>query len=363
MYKRADELRDALGIASWDPRLTFPARAEHNPILVGLNAATGASMSMSELHEQVVEEFFGAALGKLDEEPSEPSRARGSKRKAPRLAQDHVAGVLVLEVSLRGIQPRIWRRIEISSDLTLADLHEAIQTAMGWTNSHLHMFIAPDGRSFGSPTEYDDLKMVNEKKVRIGAPLQDKGDKLEYEYDFGDGWGHTIKVRKVQVAIDPEAPPRCVAGARACPPEDCGGVWGYARILDLLERSKSGASAEAGRRPGVSGAGAGAVDEVENRTLDATRSAEVDRSEEPNMASGAGAKRPEDADNDLDGDDDESDELVDDFDDSEDDAEMLEWVGEYKPEAFDLEAVNAALRSAFPTRVKRQRGKPGAAGR
>jgi hypothetical protein len=162
-----------------------------------------------------------------------PTRSQPALPPAP-----DTAGRLRVRVDLDGIRPPIWRRLELAGDLTLAELHEVLQTAMGWTDSHLHHFLAGSKRDFTVLPFLTDFDVeegdegVHERDVRIDQVLVDVGDRLHYEYDFGDGWEHTIKLEKVDV-YDAEAPrARVLTGRRACPPEDCGGVGGYEDLLD-----------------------------------------------------------------------------------------------------------------------------------
>jgi hypothetical protein len=144
---------------------------------------------------------------------------------------------LQLKVTLKNIKPAVWRRALVSEDMTLAELHVILQVAMGWENSHLHGFTI-HGQRFGPPSPDDFIPVVDERNHRIGA-LVHKGNKFEYEYDFGDGWEHTILVEAVREPTATETVPSCLDGKRACPPEDCGGAWGYADLLDALADPKS----------------------------------------------------------------------------------------------------------------------------
>lgn len=132
-----------------------------------------------------------------------------------------------IKVSLRGARPPIWRRIEVDPALTLAALHEIIQLAMGWENCHLHSF--EHGRTTFGPPNFD-LADRDEAKVRLGDLGLRVGAKLRYTYDFGDSWEHELRVEAIEAAEGPQRP-RCIAGRRAGPPEDCGGVWGLAELL------------------------------------------------------------------------------------------------------------------------------------
>ena len=132
-----------------------------------------------------------------------------------------------IKVSLRGARPPIWRRIVVDPSLTLAALHEVIQLAMGWEGYHLHSF--EHGRSSYGPGDFD-LADYDETKVRLGDLGLRVGAKLRYTYDFGDSWEHELRVEAIEEAEGPQRP-RCVAGRRAGPPEDCGGIWGFAELL------------------------------------------------------------------------------------------------------------------------------------
>lgn len=136
-----------------------------------------------------------------------------------------------LKVTLRGSKPPIWRRFEVPSDITLARLHSVIQLGFGWQDSHLWVFETPAGR-YGSSDP--DLEIRSAATKKLSAVADWPGDKLRYEYDFGDGWDHDIVVEAVQPAEQDVAYPRCIAGKRACPPEDCGGIWGYYELLNTL---------------------------------------------------------------------------------------------------------------------------------
>jgi Plasmid pRiA4b ORF-3-like protein len=136
-----------------------------------------------------------------------------------------------LKVTLRGSKPPIWRRFEVPSDATLARLHAIIQLGFGWEDCHLWVFETLSGR-YGSSDP--DLEIRSAESKKLSAVADWPGDKLRYEYDFGDGWEHDIVVEAVQPAEPGVIYPRCTAGKRACPPEDCGGIPGYYRLLSTL---------------------------------------------------------------------------------------------------------------------------------
>jgi hypothetical protein len=144
-----------------------------------------------------------------------------------------MANAYQLKVTLRGVRPPIWRRLVVPGNLNLERLHRVIQDAMGWENCHLHAFEVR-GEQFGvpDPLGFGFGPEVRSEEQHTLEQLVDARDRFHYTYDFGDGWEHDIVVEKVTVA-EPNAP-RCIGGARACPPEDCGGVWGYAELLDAV---------------------------------------------------------------------------------------------------------------------------------
>ena len=125
------------------------------------------------------------------------------------------------------------RRLLVPSNVTLRRLHGIIQTAMGWTNSHLHQFEL-DGRLFGRPDPRGEMYFEDDSRHRLGSMLIAVGHSMAYEYDFGDSWRHTILLEEVVALDDAIARPRCIGGARACPPEDCGGIPGYQAFLEAV---------------------------------------------------------------------------------------------------------------------------------
>jgi hypothetical protein len=131
------------------------------------------------------------------------------------------------------VKPPVWRRIVVGSDTTLGELAPILEAAMGWLGGHLHAFEV-DGTRYGTPDPDWDLDDLDEDEFLLGDVLPAVGSKMRWDYDFGDGWEHTVLVEKIGPA-DPEVEyPVCLAGRRACPPEDCGGPFGYAALLDAL---------------------------------------------------------------------------------------------------------------------------------
>jgi len=151
-----------------------------------------------------------------------------------------------LKVTLRGSKPPIWRRIQTRGSVTLEHLHYILQVAMGWENGHLHQFFV--GHTvYGEPD--DDLSAMgfdarDERRARLSQVAPSEGSTFSYQYDFGDDWDHTILVEKI---LEPEPGvhyPRCLTGRRACPPEDCGGIWGYYEMLETLKNPSAEGYAE-----------------------------------------------------------------------------------------------------------------------
>jgi len=127
----------------------------------------------------------------------------------------------------------VWRRLEVPADLTLAQLHWILQDTMGWTDSHMHQFVVGRQR-YGRPVrDVGDDDTIGENGVRLADVARAKA-KFVYEYDFGDSWEHEILVERVGPPEPGATYPRCTGGARACPPEDCGGFMGYAGFLEAI---------------------------------------------------------------------------------------------------------------------------------
>ncbi|MGH3327448.1 MAG: plasmid pRiA4b ORF-3 family protein [Streptomycetales bacterium] len=137
-----------------------------------------------------------------------------------------------IKVSLRGTKPPVWRRLRVPGRLTLARLHEVLQVAMGWEESHLHAFEV-GSRRYADPG-FGLEETSDEGKVRLAKVAPRTGRRLRYFYDFGDGWEHDILVEKILPASGDPEPPRCLTGRRACPPEDCGGTWGYGELCEAI---------------------------------------------------------------------------------------------------------------------------------
>jgi len=140
-----------------------------------------------------------------------------------------------IKVTLLGTKPPIWRSLLVPAAMTLARLHDALQMTMGWEDSHLHQYEIA-GQRYGVPDPEMDFgdPTINEKTVHLSDVLGSAGAEAIYTYDFGDGWEHSILVEKLMKSEPGTAYPVCTGGKCHCPPEDCGGVYGYYDFLEAI---------------------------------------------------------------------------------------------------------------------------------
>ena len=161
----------------------------------------------------------------------------GKKREVSKMGRSsQEKRALTLKISLSGISPPIWRRIIVTDDIFLEDLHLMIQAAMGWLNYHLHEFEI-NGTRFAPPDPEDDsfgYESVDSTSKRLRDVFLLDGTKFHYTYDFGDNWEHIITVEKIEPARPDIEYPICIKGKRNAPPEDCGGTPGYYNLLEIL---------------------------------------------------------------------------------------------------------------------------------
>ncbi len=146
-----------------------------------------------------------------------------------------VAPVYQLKISLLDTRPPVWRRLLLSANLTLRALHEIIQTAMGWTGRHPHQFIIGE-TVYGDPLrELARGGVEDERGARLDVVAPRVKHSFLYDYDLGEGWRHLVVVEKIRPRGDTfPGHPVCLAGARACPPEDWGGPSGYVSALAAI---------------------------------------------------------------------------------------------------------------------------------
>ena len=147
--------------------------------------------------------------------------------------------VYQFKITLKAIEPPIWRRVQVPSSYNFWDLHVALQDSMGWLDYHLHAFRILDPRTgevleIGIPSDdlFDDERpCLPGWEFPISDYFQAQGNRAEYEYDFGDSWEHEVVLEEIVERVPKSKYPKCIDGARACPPEDCGGLWGYQELL------------------------------------------------------------------------------------------------------------------------------------
>lgn len=171
-----------------------------------------------------------------------------SKNPKGRVVKRKFENVFQFKITLNDIKPRIWRRIQVPETYNFQQLHNAIQDVMGWLDYHMHEFTIIDPKTgfevhIGMPEDSDmqdfGYPVLEEKKQKIAGYFNRLNSKALYTYDFGDDWKHTIKFEKsLPVDINLKYPV-CLAGQRACPPEDCGGSWGYEEMLETLSDEDS----------------------------------------------------------------------------------------------------------------------------
>ncbi len=143
-----------------------------------------------------------------------------------------------LKITLAETDPPVWRRVLVSGNLSLKKIDQVIQGAMGWTNSHLHVFTSADGRTTFSNPRFELDHARDESKVKLRSLAPEIGSEFRYEYDLGDCWRHDVVVEAILAPGKPGRTPRCVDGARACPPEDCGGAHGYAELVAAMKNQR-----------------------------------------------------------------------------------------------------------------------------
>ena len=146
--------------------------------------------------------------------------------------------VYQLKIALKGSKPPIWRRLLVKNSISLSKLHVIIQISMGWYDCHLHMFNIY-GENYGRPDpDWDFEETLDESKFKLNRFNFKEKDTFTYEYDFGDSWEHVITVEKILPSDSKISYPVCVKGKNACPPEDCGGLWGYYNMLEAVQNKK-----------------------------------------------------------------------------------------------------------------------------
>jgi hypothetical protein len=238
MHGKARNIRNVLDIMNCDPRFTLPSRLEQNP-LIWMLQVNGLLVDVRSAPRDAQVAAYEAGLIPYIPADGRPEgldwlplivEESDDTREGPTAREDII---YQLKIMLEGVEPAIWRRIEIP-DCTLQQLHFYIQDAMGWEDHHLHQFIV--GKDRFLPVSACDGDDYDESSACLSDIIPERSRKFrfKYEYDFGDGWMH-------QIAVERRAPPekgikypRCLAGQRACPLEDCGGPWRYMLLLEAI---------------------------------------------------------------------------------------------------------------------------------
>ena len=154
---------------------------------------------------------------------------------AKKSTKKKAAEIFELEIWLLDIEPRIWRRFAVPGNIKLPELHGVIQGVMGWTDSHMHAFILEDCRYSDPYLGFDmDDDTFDERRGKLTDLVTRPKDRFMYEYDFGDCWKHAVEVASVSPPEKNVKYPICLTGQQACPPEDCGGPWGYEDFLEVI---------------------------------------------------------------------------------------------------------------------------------
>lgn len=145
--------------------------------------------------------------------------------------------IIQLKITLNDSNPPIWRRVLVEKSSTFLKLHHIIQDTMGWTNTHLHEFDI-NGKSISERSEMSEDDDIDASTVTLESLIKKPKEKFIYSYDFGDDWEHQILVEKFLPRDAKIKYPTCIDGELNCPPEDCGGVWGFENILEIIKNKK-----------------------------------------------------------------------------------------------------------------------------
>jgi hypothetical protein len=229
---KAKAIRRMLKIHQFDHRWTFPSRWESNPLIWTLQGANGFMIDIRQ--QPVAMQRAAFKQGLIPYVPADRAAAAVQER----IAVSASRRLFQFKITLGGVTPPIWRRIQVFDD-PLDKLHGHIQAAMGWTNSHLHHFFIR-GRRCGDPELLDDdveqFSGVDSTRTLMSEllPADQAPISFEYHYDFGDSWVHEVQFEGSPMPQPEVAYPQCLEGERACPPEDVGGIGGYAEYLAAL---------------------------------------------------------------------------------------------------------------------------------
>lgn len=232
---KAKTVRNAIGIRMFDPEWTLPSQIDDNP-LIWLVEVNGIPTDMRNAPRTLQAQAFSRGLipyipADRERRPPETTLRSGDRKQID-------DAVFEIKITLLDIDPPIWRRVQVM-DCSLHQLHQHIQCAMGWTNSHLHQFNI-DGRFYADPGLFADPvaeeEILDSRATFISSIVTNDSGPLKflYEYDFGDSWEHEVVIEGSRKRKPKRRYPVCLDGARNCPPEDVGGVRGYFDYLHAL---------------------------------------------------------------------------------------------------------------------------------
>lgn len=197
-----------------------------------------------EIHESPVIEVrepdkargrsIAPAVESTNSAPTPTTRPKRRSATADMDVQTQRMPIYQLRITLAETEPPIWRTVLASGNLSLKKVNEIIQAAMGWTNSHLHVFESTDRKVALSDPWFGIDHAKDESKVKLRSFAPEVDSRFRYEYDLGDGWKHDVVVEAILPPGKTGRTPRCVDGKRACPPEDCGGVPGYTDLVAAM---------------------------------------------------------------------------------------------------------------------------------
>lgn len=179
---------------------------------------------------QTFADVLDLCAARAGKSPAEPKRSGRSCRNSS-------GAVYQLKVTLEGIRPPIWRRVQVAADTRMSELHRVLQAAMGWRDEHVHLFFAGNLKIGEAHPEWESCgeRITDDRTVELRTVAPGEKSRFTYRYDLGDGWEHSVVVEKVLPPGSTADLPRCLGGRRACPPEDSGGIEGYRRLLRVLD--------------------------------------------------------------------------------------------------------------------------------
>ncbi len=238
---KSKEIRKMLKIHPFDMDWTLPSRMDDN-LMGWMVEVDGFAMDVRRAPKEIQQIAFEKGL--IPYIPADREAGKGKDGdKLKRISSPETYDQLYqFKITLNESRPAIWRRIQVT-DCTLDKLNEYIQTAMGWTNSHLHQFQI-DGKYYGNPEMLidglSDFQCVDSTVTMVSGivPINGEPFRFLYEYDFGDGWEHEVLFEGCPQPEPSQQFPLCLEGQRSCPPEDVGGMWGYEEYLEALANPK-----------------------------------------------------------------------------------------------------------------------------